>query len=79
MRVRSRGLPRNRDLAEKLRWTRCGKTGEGHTRCENGLPQQVIPDRLINAMRRLLLAAKAGDDGPPKLNHQPSLLACPIL
>jgi hypothetical protein len=51
MRVRGRGLMRKRDLAEKSRWTRRRKTGEGHTRCEYGLPQQVISGRLINTMR----------------------------
>jgi hypothetical protein len=78
-RVRSRGLPRNRDLTGTSHWMRRRKIGEGHTRCESGLPQQGIPGRLIHAMRRLLLAARAGDDGLPKLNHRPSLFACPML
>src|SRR5882724_1089802 len=51
MRFRSRGLPRNRDLAGKSRWIRRGKTEEEHTRFEYGLPLQVIPGRLIDAMR----------------------------
>jgi hypothetical protein len=67
-RVRSRGLSRNQDVTGTSHWMRRRKTGAGHTRGEYGLPQQGIPGRLINAMR-LLLAARAGDDGLPKLNH----------
>jgi hypothetical protein len=55
------------------------KIGEGHTRCESGLSQQGIPGRLINVMRRFLVAARAGDDGLPKLDHRPSSFACPLL
>jgi hypothetical protein len=54
-------------------------TSEEHTRCAYELPQQLISGRLINTMRRLLLAARAGDDGLPKLTHRLSLFACPIL
>ena len=79
MRVRSRGLTRNRDVTGTSRWMRRRTTGDGDTRCAYGLLHQGNPGRLINTMRRLLLAVRAGDDGLPKLNHRPSLFACPLL
>ena len=67
------GLTRNQNLAEKSRWTRRRKTGEGHTRCEYGLPQRVISGSVINTMR----VTPREDAGwrlcPRKLDRQPSL------
>jgi hypothetical protein len=73
------GLTRNQNLAEKSRWTRRGKTGEGHTRCEYGLPQRVISGSVINTMR----VTPREDAGlrlcPWKLDRQPSLFAYALL